>query len=105
LSTPAPTWLVIVTSPFGRGLVVTGIVAWLFLHGVATAIGVPPNSAVSSGWVLVMTLALLAVELRRRRLRDLFAVLGVSGASLWGAAVITLGVLEVVFRLALAVME
>ena len=107
MSTLRPAWVVVVTSPFGRALVVTGIVTWLFLHAVAYALAVasevPPNSWATSFWVVVMTLALLVVELRRRRLRGLFAVLGVSGAPLWGAALTVVGVLEVVFRVASAV--
>jgi hypothetical protein len=50
-----------------------------------------------------MTLGLLAVELRRKRLKDFFAALGLSGMPLLGAALITVGILEVLRWVAMAI--
>ncbi len=98
-----PTWLVVSSSPFGRALVVVGIFFLLFLHAVAYAVAIPHDSWLATVWVVVMTMALLAVELRRKRLTDLFATLGMSGAALWGPALIAVGLLETLFRVALVI--
>ena len=96
-------------SPFGRHLVVVGVFFWLFLHTVAAGIagvnGSPPHSWVTTVWAMAMTLLLLAVEVRRKRLRDFFAALGLSGTPLWGAALIAMGILEIFFWVAMAIAE
>lgn len=104
---PRSTWMVVLTSPFGRHLVVVGIFFWLFLHvSVSTilrAAGSPATAWVNTVWVAAMTLPLLAVELRRKRLKDFFAALGLSGMPLLGAALITVGFLEILRWVALAI--
>lgn len=101
------TSVAVLASPFGRHLVVVGIFFWLFLHAVASAIlraGESPSTAwVTTFWVAAMTLALLAVELRRKRLKDFFAVLGLSGMPLLGAAFITVVILEILRWVAMAI--
>ncbi|GMR11997.1 MAG: hypothetical protein BMS9Abin29_0184 [Gemmatimonadota bacterium] len=86
---------------------VVGIFFWLFLHAVAAAmagaVGASPNSWVNALWVVAMTLGLLSVELRRKRLRDFLAALGLSGGALWGAALIAVGILETSLWVALAI--
>ncbi|MFV2006943.1 MAG: hypothetical protein ACC667_05830 [Longimicrobiales bacterium] len=95
---PRSVWVVVLASPFGRHLVVVGIFLWLFLHAVASSIprpiGFPASPWVNTVWVVAMTVGLLAVELRRKRLTDFFAALGLSGIPLWGAALIGVGILE-----------
>ncbi len=102
-------WVVVLASPFGRHLVVVGIFFWLFLHAVASALpraaGSPPTSGVASLWVVVMTLGLLAVEVRRKRLEDFLAALGLSGMPLWGAALIGVGMLELFLWVAVAIAQ
>ena len=96
-------------SPFGRHLVVVGIFLWLFLHMVASWIPRPIGSSASpranTVWVVAMTLVLLAVEFRRKRLTDFFAALGFSGVPLWRAALIAIGILEIFFWVAMAIAE
>ena len=86
---------------------VVGIFFWLVMHAVASAtagvVGSPPTSWVNTVWVVAMTLGLLAVELRRKRLRDFLAVLGLSGMPLWGAALIGVGILETLLWVAMAI--
>ncbi len=97
------------SSPFGRHLVVVVVFFWLFLHalaaGIAGASGSPSTQWVNSVWVVAITLGLLAVELRRKRLKDFFAALGLSGMPFWGAALIAVGILEVFFWVAMAIVE
>ncbi len=94
-------------SPFGRHLVVVGIFFWLFLHALASVMagvgGSPATAWVNTVWVAAMTLSLLAVELRRKRLKDFFAALGLSGMPLLGAALITVGFLEILRWVAMAI--
>lgn len=104
---PRYTWVVVLASPFGRHLVVVGIFFWLFLHAMASPIlraaGSPSNPWVNSVWVVAMTLGLLAVELRRKRLEEFFAVVGLSGMSLWGGLLLGVGMLEILFWVAMAI--
>ena len=114
---PRSTWAVVLASPFGRHLLVVGVFFWLFLHAVAAGIaGVNGSSPHSWGttvwvmggttvWVMAMTLGLLAVEVRRKRLTDFFAALGLSGMPVWGAALIALGILEIFFWVVMAIAE
>ena len=102
-------WVVVLASPFGRHLVVVGIFSWLVLHAIASSIprpiGSPASALGNTVWVAAMTLAFLAVELRRKRLRDFLAALGVSGMPLWGAALIGVGILEMLLWVARAIAE
>lgn len=104
---PRSTWMVVLGSPFGRHLVAVGIFFWLFLHVAASAIlregESPSTSWVNSVWAVAITLGLLAVELRRKRLKDFFAALGLSGVPLLGAALITVGILEILRWVAMAI--
>ena len=97
------------SSTFGRHLVVVGVFLWLFLHTVASSIprpiGSPASPWADTLWVVAMTLALLAVEVRRKRLTEFFAALGLSRTMLLGAALIAVGVLEVFFWVAMAIVE
>jgi hypothetical protein len=109
--------VVVLASPFGRALVVVGVFFWLFLHAAASAIsgaieaatagGIesPATSAINSLWVVAMTLVLLAVELRRKRLREFLAALGLSGVPLLLAALIAVGILEALLWVAMAIVE
>lgn len=106
---PRSTWAVVLASPFGRHLLVVGVFFWLFLHAVAAGIagvnGSSPHSWGTTVWVMAMTLGLLAVEVRRKRLTDFFAALGLSGMPFWGAALIALGILEIFFWVVMAIAE
>ena len=99
--------VVVAASPFGRALLFGGLIAWLFLHGVAYGMArqsdFPPVSGASSVWVVGMTLAIVAADIKRRRMAGLFAALGLSKAALWGSAVAALVLLEALLRVVLSV--
>ena len=103
------TWAVVLASPFGRHLLVVGVFFWLFLHAVAAGIAEVNGSSLHSWgptvWVMAMTLGLLAVEVRRKRLTDFFAALGLSGMPFWGATLIAVGILEIFFWVVMAIAE
>lgn len=99
--------MVVLASPFGRHLAVVGVFFWLFLYAVASSIAgtieSPANSWINTVWVVAMTMGLLAVEVRRKRLTEFFAALGLSGTPLWGTALIAVGVLEIFLWVAMAI--
>ncbi len=99
--------VVVAASPFGRALLFGGLIAWLFLHGVAYGLArgsdFTPVSGASSVWVVGMTLAIVAADIKRRRMAGLFAALGLSKTALWGSVAAALVLLEALLRVVLSV--
>lgn len=96
------TRLVVASSPFGRALGIALVVSWAFLRAVAQAVegaaGLTGPGWASTVWVVVMTTLLVHVEARRRGLRELFAMLGLSWTSMLFTGLVSVTVLEVLFQ-------